>query len=209
VLATLPVVVEGMSQALTIEDFVRRYSSRISMFLWPSRSLPEDITKAELKDFTEQVAAIASVPGSNIELAAIEIKKGDHEVKAAFKFDTTQARAIEENVAIAKKELEHRSRADHERMLMVFTRSDVTTVAVGKSTGERVKIESLSDRSLPLIYASELAEEQIKHEITEAEDNVFKKGFVVDVNVESRQGRPVAYRVTDLHQVIDLPDNDG
>lgn len=206
-LATLPAVVDNMSQVLTVEDFVRRYGARLSRFLRPTPAPREDTTKSELKDFAEQVAAIASVPGSNIEIAAIEIKDGDHKVKAAIKFNTTQAREIEENVAVANKALEHRSRADHSRVLMVFTRSDVTTVAVGKSTGERVKIESLSDRSLPLIYASELAEEQIKHEITEAEDNVFKKGFVVDVNVESRQGRPVAYRVTHLHQVIDIEDD--
>ena len=63
-------------------------------------------------------------------------------------------------------------------------------------------------RSLPLIYASELAEQQIKHEIAEAEENVFKKGFVVDVNVEMRAAKPIAYKVTHLHQVFDLPDDD-
>jgi len=57
-----------------------------------------------------------------------------------------------------------------------------------------------------LIYASELAERQIKREITEADDNVFRKGFVVDVNVEFRGEMPIAYSVTNLHQVIDLPD---
>jgi hypothetical protein len=92
-------------------------------------------------------------------------------------------------------------------VMMVFTRSDVTSVPVGKSTGERVRIEAVSDRRLPLIYASDLAEQQIKAEITDAFDNVYRKGFIVDVNVESRQGRPIAYRVTNLHQVIDLPDD--
>jgi hypothetical protein len=61
---------------------------------------------------------------------------------------------------------------------------------------------------LPLVYASDLAEQRIKHEIAEAENNVFKKGFIVDVNVQTKGGRPVAYRVTNLHQVIDLPDDD-
>jgi hypothetical protein len=59
---------------------------------------------------------------------------------------------------------------------------------------------------LALIYASELVEERIKHEIREADENVFKKGFVVDVNVRSIGGRPVAYAMTHVHQVIDLPD---
>lgn len=94
VMATLPAVMEGMSQALTIEDFVRRYGARLSKFLRLGGIAPADVTKTELKDFTEQVAAIARAPGSNIEIAAIEIKNGDHEVKAAIKFDTKQARII-------------------------------------------------------------------------------------------------------------------
>jgi hypothetical protein len=36
----------------------------------------------------------------------------------------------------------------------------------------------------------------IKHEITEADDNVYKKGFVVDANVETRAGRPISYRAS-------------
>jgi hypothetical protein len=56
------------------------------------------------------------------------------------------------------------------------------------------------------LYASDLVEQRIKHEIREADDNVYKKGFIVDVNFQLKGGRPVAYRVTNLHQVIDLPD---
>ena len=60
------------------------------------------------------------------------------------------------------------------------------------------------------MYASELAEQRIKHEIRESEDNVYKKGFVVDVNVKMVNGRPSVYAVTNLHEIIDLDDgSDG
>ena len=68
----------------------------------------------------------------------------------------------------------------------------------------RFGIEAISDRSVPIIYASDLAEQAIKYEITQTDDNVFKKGFVVDVNLESRNGRLAAYRIMSLYQVIDL-----
>jgi len=80
----------------------------------------------------------------------------------------------------------------------------VKDLALGKRTGEWVQIEEISDKDLPLIYASDLAEQRIKHEIREADENVYKKGFVVDVNVQTKGGRLVAYRITNLHQVIDL-----
>ena len=199
--------IEGMSAILTVEDFVNRYGTRLSAYLQPG-GRAADVTRAELQDFSEQVAAIAANPGSNLELAAIEVKNGVHEARAAFQFDTGQAREIQERVAEHRRELEHTDRVDHARVLMVFTQSNVKTTPVGKRTGELVSIETISPVPRPLIYASEMAEQRIKHEIVEARDNVYKKGFIVDVNVEARNGKAVAYRVTSIHQVIDLPDDD-
>ena len=60
---------------------------------------------------------------------------------------------------------------------------------------------------MALVYSSDLAEQRIKDEIRTAQDNIYMKGFEVDVNVEVRNGRPIAYRITNLHDVIDLPDD--
>jgi hypothetical protein len=201
-----PDVANAVGQIVSMEDFVRRYGGRLGQFLSPNKA-PEDVTKSELRDFSEQVAAIANTAGSRIEIAAIEIEDGDHRVRAAFTFGTGEARQIQDRIDVARKTLEHTSRSDYQRVLMVFTRSDVRSTPVGKRSGEQVVIEDISDLPRPLVYASDLAEQQIKHEITEAEDNVYKKGFVVDVNVENRNGKPIAYAVTTLHQVIDLPDD--
>lgn len=200
----LPDIATAAGQALDLEEFIRRYASRLGKFLGARIPSPGEITKTELKDFAAQVAAIANAPNASIEVAAIEIEDGEHKIKAAFKFDTKQAREIQDRVEITRQQIDHASGAEHQRVMMTFTRSDIRGAALGKRSGELVQIESVSDRSLPLIYASELAEQQIKHEIAEAEDNVYKKGFIVDVNVETQRGKPVAYRVTHLHQVIDL-----
>jgi hypothetical protein len=206
VLLGLAIIGDAAGRAIALDEFVRRYGNRLLTYLGAGGRLP-DATKAELKDFSEQVAAISHNPGSTLEIAAIEIVNGNQSVRAAFKFDTAQARTISDNVEIHRHEIENASGDNHERVLMTFTRSDVRTTAVGKRSGEQVRIETISDRSVPIIYASELAERAIKYEITEAEDNVYKKGFVVDVNLELRQGRLAAYRITNLHQVIDLPDD--
>ncbi|GIT88973.1 hypothetical protein ROBYS_39890 [Roseobacter sp. OBYS 0001] len=49
-----------------------------------------------------------------------------------------------------------------------------------------------------------MAEAQIKDEIQNADENVFKRGFVVDLNLVFSGPRPVAYSVIHLHQVIDI-----
>lgn len=206
VLASIPNLADTMGRVLAVEDFVRRYAGRLLSYVVPGGKAP-DVTTAALNAFHNQMDAVAHNPGSKLSLAAIEIKNGEHEVREVFTFDTAQARAIQENVEVHRYQIENAVGGAHERVLMVFTRADVRMSALGKRSGEQVVIEPISKRSMPLIYNSELAEQQIKHEITEAEDNLFKKGFVVDVTVDERQGRPAAYRVTNLHQVIDLDDD--
>jgi hypothetical protein len=189
-----------------LDEFVERVGNRIRTYTKPGGRLKET-SKGELNDFLDQVAAVAALPGSALHVASMEIENGDAKVRVGFHFDTNEARQIQQRVEEHKLEIAHTSRADHERVLMTFVRSDIRVAALGKRSGELVKIERISDKPRPLIYVSDLAEQQIKHEITN-DDSVYKKGFVVDVNVELRGGRPVAYAVTNLHSWMDLPDDE-
>lgn len=196
-----------MQYANTLADFVRNYGAALRVYLKPNKR-DETTTATQLRNFGDQVAAIANAPNASLEAAAIEVKNGEEFSRAAFKFKTSEAKSIRDHTAEHLREIERGSAAEHKRVLMTFTRTDVGDAKVGKRSGERVKIESVSARSLAVIFASEMAEQEIRYEIRDEKDNVYKKGFVVDVNVELRRGRPVAYRITNLHEVVDLPDED-
>lgn len=197
--------INDMDKALIVEQFVRVWGSRFRAILGKNaKEAPE--TKSELKDWADAVRAIATDPDGSATLEAATFEDGKRKVRAAITFKTPEARKALQSIEGRRERLEKREHADHSRVLMQFTRSDIGDVNVGKPSGERVKIEEISDRKLALIYASQMAEERIKHVIREGEDNVYKKGFVVDVNVRSSGGRPVAYAITNVHQVIDLPD---
>src|SRR3546814_15803916 len=86
--------------------------------------------------------------------------------------------------------------ADHSRVLMTFERSRKSDSDINKPTGELVVIEAADSKPKALIYASEMVEQRVKTEIREADDNIYKTGFIVDANVQSRQGRIVGYAVT-------------
>jgi hypothetical protein len=195
-----------MDKALIVESFVRLYGSRISSFFALNTPPVEVNSKSNLKDFADAVRAIANDPNGSAEIAAAEFEDGKSKVKASFAFNTAQARVAMDNIEARKRVLDASTDADHERVLMVFVQSNTKNPTPGRRTGELVSIEEVDKRPLPLIYASDLAEERIKHEIREVDDNVYKKGFIVDVNVEIRSGRQVGFRVTHVHQVIDLPE---
>jgi hypothetical protein len=200
--------ISGMDQILIVDEFVKKYGGALKKY-FRKGGKDESATKSDLKDFMGAVTAIANDPDGKASIKSVAFEDGKRKIKAKVEFDTKQAFRAVEQIEGHRRILELRSNADHQRVLMQFRQSNVKNLPVNKRTGEWVTIDTISDRELPLIYASDLAEQRIKHEIVQADDNVYKKGFVVDVNVQSKGTKPVAYRVTNLHQVIDLPNDDG
>jgi|SRR5581483_722671 len=199
-----PDMVTTIEQINAINEFVHTYAQKLKTYFKKGGELA-GASRSDLKDFMGSVAAIANDPDGKASLDAVVYEDGKKKVRAALKFTSKQAHRAVQQIEIHQKKLERKANTDFTRVLMVFKEANVKSPPVGKRSGEWVQIESISDKELPLIYASDLAEQKIKHEISQAEDNVFKKGFVVDVNVETKGGRPAAYRVTNLLQVIDLP----
>ena len=164
--------------------------------------------KSELATLANATQAIATDPDASSTLKAVRFRDNKREVEAEFVFNTEDAVKAQKTIDAEYRELERAKHAEYERVLLVFTRSDVGSVILGKKSGERVRIEEISPRPLALMYASDLAEQRIKHEIREGEDNIYKKGFVVDVNVRLVNGKPSVYAVTQVHEIIELPDDD-
>ncbi len=195
----------SVDHVMIVEDFVRRWGSRLTSLIKGGDKQPV-ASKSELKDWSDAVSAIARDPDASSKLEASTFEDGKKKIRASFIFSTKEARSAQLTIEHQKRELDKVERADKERVLMVFTRSDINNATVGKPSGEKVKIEEISDKSLSLTYASDMAEQRLKHEIREADENVFKKAFVVDVNIKSINGKPVAYAVTHVHDVIDIED---
>jgi len=205
IVAAAPFIAQ-MDQVIIVEQFVRTWAKRLSALV--SGNLGGwSPNKSELKTLVDATEAIARDPNATSTLEAVTFEDGKNQIRAAFQFSTSEAKDAQVTIDGVYKELETPIGADHERVLMVFTRSDVGKAQLGKRSGERVLIEEVHGKALALMYASELAEERIKHEIREAEDNIYKKGFVVDVNVRMVGGKPSVFAVTNVHEIIDLPDD--
>lgn len=203
-LAVAPTV---MDQAIFVEDFVRRWGQRITGLVSGERATQPESAR-DLNDFKGALESVMGDPAASHRLEAATFESGKRKVKASFTFTTAEARTGLVAIEDRRKEIEKVEGASHKRVLMVFTRSDVNDAALNKRSADRVKIEEISEKSLAVMYSSELAEERIRHEVRDAEDNIYKKGFVVDVNVRhSASGKANVYAVTDVHSVIDLPED--
>ena len=92
-------------------------------------------------------------------------------------------------------------------VLMVFWQSNLKEADIGKRSGEKVLIEDVTRTPLAIVYDSDLAEEKIKGIIRDGDQNIYKLGFYVTCRVERLNDRPVAYRISEVHDVIELPDD--
>ncbi|MBU7587900.1 MAG: hypothetical protein KAF42_01665 [Sphingopyxis terrae] len=166
------------------------------------------VTKSDLLDFMKTTKAIANDPNGSAKLEAATFEDGERKVKATFQFTTPEARRAEDEIARHRKELEATT-GDTQRALLRFVRPSVEAGKPGKKGGERGIIESLHHRALPILYVSDMAEQRMLHEKMQLQGNVFRALFDVTLNVEmSSSGRPLAYRITDVHAVLDDDESD-
>ncbi len=202
----IPDLIGIMDGALIVMGFGALFSKRIRKLI--SGQFIEDGSKSDIKEIGETIRAVSNDNGGKMTIESVTYDKNEKNTKLEIVFDASEGRKAVETLNEQKKALDAIEHVDFSRVLMVFERSRKSGADVGKSTGELVVIPEISDKPKALVYASAGAEQIIKTEIRDAPDNVYKKGFVVDANVRKSGTRVVAYAVTHVHQVVDLPDDD-
>lgn len=208
VVSALPVVSIYADQLGQAIDFVEKWKSRIDALR--NAIVPDGMGRNELKTVADAVQAIARDKDANSRLEVVTFEDNKRQVRAAFKFDTRDAIKITDTIEAETRRLEKEDNTDFERVLLYFTRSDKGSVPIDKRSGERAIAPEISERDLPVMYGSELAEQKIKDVLRQDDVNIFKKGFNVDLSVVSKgDRRPAAFRVNAVYQVFDLPEDDA
>lgn len=200
-----PIAITQMDQILVLEDFVRRWGARI-VSLRDNTATPEEFEPRELKDFYKTTKSISCDPRASHRLEAAVFEDGVRKVRVAFQFSALEARAAEQTIEETQRLLSAPANERKTRVLMRFTRTDVHDATVNKKSGERVIIKDISSSEKPVIFASEMVEQEIREYIRDSDENVYKRGFVVDVFIQYSGERIIAYSVAALHSVIDIDD---
>lgn len=132
------------------------------------------------KDGASQFNLIAN-PGASISFNFIRLHSND---AAAI-----QLRASEEIES-----LKQPTQSRYERVLLYWYQASRDA----KARGDRAVIDAITDRPLRVVFGDDAT----KIKMIQGKDNPFLVGFVVDVEVLTIDHRPVAYKVTALHDEI-------
>lgn len=200
--------VDAIDKGQVLAKFIGDLRDKLTPY-FRSGGRSADVTRGDLADFLKATAAIANDPEGSAKLEAAVFEDGERKVRAEFHFTSEEARIAERELEDHRVELAATSDVTHERVLLRFVRPSVEASKPGKKGGERGVIDTIARRAMPVLYVSTLAEERMRHEKMQLEGNVFRALFDVSVNIElSPAGRPVAYRVVEVHAVIDDEDPD-
>lgn len=202
--ATAPLVLSEADKVFVAVEFVEKWKDRLTKL--KNGIVPDGSTKTEMNRWIDAVENVARDPDATSTLEAATFEDNRREVRASFKFNSSEARRITKTIEGEFERLEVQETTVKSRVLLVFTRSDISDAPIGQRSGERVLIEEISTKPLAITYGSELAEQRIKHEIRESDENIYKKGFNVDVRIQTKGGKPVAYCIVHVHDVIELPE---
>ena len=197
-------IVTAMDHSQIIGKFVANLATKLGGFSGRS-GRPPDASKTELTAITNTITAVANDPNGRACIKAVRYKKGKRTTEFALEFDTAEAQRALKQIDAKYLEISAVTDFDHTNKLMTFFQSNRRDA---QKTGEKAIIEDLSQKPLSVVYSSELAKERIKSEMLSGDRNVYKLGFFVDVNVATRDGKPVAYRIKAVNDVIELPDDD-
>lgn len=88
----------------------------------------------------------------------------------------------------------------------VFKRQLMTIYQIrgdmSSNTGNKAVIDAISPKKLNVVFETD----ELKRKILNSEENPIRKAYLVDVVLMTVEGRQTAYKVTALHDVIDLSD---
>lgn len=88
----------------------------------------------------------------------------------------------------------------------VFKRQLMTIYQIrgdmSSNTGNKAVIDAITSKKLNVVFETD----ELKRKILNSEENPIRKAYLVDVVLMTVEGRQTAYKVTALHDVIDLSD---
>ena len=152
-------------------------------------------TKRDLQQVAQVIEPVAKDSGSQINFIA----KDGGSIVNHFHISSLQANAVQNSIRRQIEALpETRSGRYEDQVLAIYQVRD----DAADKPGDRAIIERIDRRPVKLRFASD----EVKDALLDTPENLFKRLFIVDVDVTEVGGRPVLYRVLAVKDSFDRPE---
>ena len=189
--ALAPVALPFVENANTVIDFASYLKFAIGALLKRDNQTAE-LPQHSYKNLPSILEPIAKDSGSQLNVSTVV--NGD--VNIYLHVDHVEANAAQNAARRSLKESAQPVTGLHQQVAMSMhqARNDVKS-----SAGDRAIIESIYPKAVKVVFASE----ELKRQVLQRAENPFEGGYLIDVQVETINGRPAIYKVLTIHDTLD------
>ena len=185
-----PFVLPLMSEVNTVGGFFKYLKAAYDYLTGKSAEKPP-LERSSFQNLSNIVEPVAKDQGSQFNVGTINVAG-----PLILTLDASQANAAQN---VAKREialLQAPSRGLHEKVLLYWFQARNQP---HPKAGDKGVIESISTAPVNVVFT----DDGIKMQMIGGEENIFRRAYVVDVVVETIQGKPALYKVLALHESIE------
>ncbi|WKZ15466.1 MAG: hypothetical protein QY317_16345 [Candidatus Jettenia caeni] len=191
--AFAPCVLPIALQVNTIIEFSIHLKNSYYYFLGKNNK-PRTYEKHEYNQFSNIIEPIAKDHGSQINISTTI--NGD--VHLNFGLNSMEANAIQNAIERELKLISATQKDRHEKVLLYLYQAKGD---VDSNTGNKGIIEKISLSPIKVIFDNE----EIKRNVLLNVKNPFLMAYIVDVEVDTIEGRPALYKIVAFHECFDKP----
>lgn len=186
-----------MENANTMIEFASFIKDAITHFAKGSGTKP-DLSMQDCKDLRDVMTITAGDSEGSMQIGAINsADKSNVFVGCVFNFQESNCAQNQLTKEIEAMRLVSPADNVYSRQLMKIyqMRSDMRS-----DVGNKAIIDSISKKKIGVVFETD----ELKERILNSDENPAKKAYLVDVVVQTIENNIAAYKVTALHDVIDL-----
>jgi len=194
--STVAMAAPLFSDANSVIGFAKHLKSAYDYFLGKKEDKPA-LHNTEYGNRSNIIEPIAKDRGSQINF----ITQNDNRTNVYLEFNLNSHEANEAQNLITRERLQLKAPETQPHTKKVLYWYQAKNDLFSK-TGDRGIIESISPSPVKIEFEDEAAKDAMLH----GRQNPFLTGYVVDVSVETIQGRPVLYKVLRYHGQVEPPE---
>lgn len=187
---TLPLMIE---QARSVLDFARFLSETIRFFRGELAAPPAEITTKDAQDVKQLLAPVAADPKASLQITA----QDNSTVNVTVNLSSNDANAVQNRATNFVAQRAAPVNGVQHQMLFYWYQARDQRAA---KAGDLGIIESISPRAVKTLISSDQVKEQMLGEA------LFRKAYVVDVDVQTISGKPNLYKILSVIDSFDRED---
>lgn len=188
--ALAPYALPLLEHTVTIVEYAKKLKEAYDWLAGKADKKPDLVERETLQNLSQIVEPVVNDNGSQMNIQSVHIHGN-----VVLNMNSVEANAIQNRIGRELEALKEPTRGLHEQVVMYWEQARNQPDG---ATGDKAKIESLYRGGVKVRFAND----QLKSQMLYEPEHPFSQAFVVDVQVETVNEKPVLYKVLHLHERI-------